>query len=120
VSVDWRIIGVMTLLTGLLVLGIVYAALQNRHASTLEIGNGKVEAELVPAGTQATVRRTLAPDGTIYTMGEEWTAQTGDGATVERGGSVRVIGHDGMKLIVEPMLPSPSPAHGSATIERTA
>ena len=47
------------------------------------------------------MRRALVPDGTVYAAGEEWTARSADGAALERGTPVRVVGHDGLTLIVE-------------------
>ena len=48
------------------------------------------------------MRRTLAPVGTVYGSGEEWSARSADGTALERGTLVTVVGHEGMTLIVAP------------------
>jgi membrane-bound ClpP family serine protease len=42
------------------------------------------------------------PQGVVYAAGEEWSARSLDGRPIERGTSVRVVGHDGLTLLVEP------------------
>jgi membrane-bound serine protease (ClpP class) len=115
VSVDVRIIALMTALTGFFVVGIVYAAVKSRRMPQYEIGSGGLSQSPVAIGTGASVRRTLAPEGTVYTAGEEWSARTADGATLERGTLVEVVGHDGMTLVVAPLLTNPA----GAAIPRT-
>jgi len=61
----------------------------------------------VPAGSAAEVRVPLAPTGTVYAAGEEWSARTADAApagsaAIPRGAHVTVIGQQGLTLIVEP------------------
>jgi len=53
-------------------------------------------------GTQGEVRRALLPSGTVYAAGEEWTARTADGRSLERGTPVRIRGREGLVLIVDP------------------
>jgi membrane-bound serine protease (ClpP class) len=55
----------------------------------------------VRAGTVGEVRDPLAPIGTVYADGEEWTARSADEAALQRGTPVRVIRQDGLTLIVE-------------------
>jgi membrane-bound serine protease (ClpP class) len=100
VSVAPEVIVVMTTLTGLVVVGILYAVVKGRRAPQLAPGASHIE-QLVPIGTDAPVRRTLDPDGTIYAMGEEWTARSADGSILDRGTPTRVVGHEGLTLIVE-------------------
>jgi membrane-bound ClpP family serine protease len=57
--------------------------------------------QMLPDGTPAAVRRALAPTGTVYAAGEEWTARSADGTPIERGTPVRVIGQEGLVLLVE-------------------
>jgi membrane-bound serine protease (ClpP class) len=61
----------------------------------------------VAVGTVAEVRRPLEPIGSIYAVGEEWSARSVDARPVQRGAVVRVIANEGLTAIVEP-LPSPS------------
>lgn len=100
VSVAWPVIAVMTVLTGLVVLGIVTVAMRTRHLPPVNIGvAGK--GRLLPDGTPAVVRRALAPTGTVYAAGEEWTARSADGTPIERGAPARVVGQEGLVLLVE-------------------
>jgi membrane-bound serine protease (ClpP class) len=55
----------------------------------------------VPAGLAGIVRKSIEPVGSVYLAGEEWSARTGDGRPLERGTPVRVIGTDGLTVIVE-------------------
>jgi membrane-bound serine protease (ClpP class) len=77
---------------------IVYAAIRTR---TLTTSPGLVGAHLA-AGTPAVVRRPLEPIGSVYAAGEEWTARTAGDQTLDRGTPVKVVGIDGLTVIVEP------------------
>ena len=54
-------------------------------------------------GATGSVRSTLAPTGVVYAAGEEWTARASDERQLTPGTPVRVIGQDGLTLIVEPI-----------------
>ncbi|MBA2380963.1 MAG: nodulation protein NfeD [Chloroflexi bacterium] len=54
------------------------------------------------AGTPGEVRRPLEPMGSVYARGEEWSARTADERPLPRGTAVRVVGSDGLTVIVEP------------------
>ena len=56
----------------------------------------------VGQGMQGAVRRPLEPIGSVYLAGEEWSARTADGTALERGTPVRVVGTEGLTVIVEP------------------
>lgn len=55
----------------------------------------------VAAGTTGEVRRPLAPMGSVYVAGEEWSARDAADRFLERGTPVRVVREDGLTLIVE-------------------
>ena len=55
----------------------------------------------VPIGTVGEVRRPLKPIGSIRAVGEEWSARTVDEHPLERGTPIRVIGSDGLTVVVE-------------------
>ncbi|HSM33634.1 MAG TPA: NfeD family protein, partial [Anaerolineae bacterium] len=116
VSVAPEVIIVMTALTALVVVGILYAVMKGRRAPQLALGASHID-QLVPIGTDAPVRRTLDPDGTIYAVGEEWTARSADGSVLDRGTPTRVVGHQGLTLIVER---ATAVATDQPTAERTA
>jgi membrane-bound serine protease (ClpP class) len=117
VSVAAEVIGVMTFVTALVVIGILYAAWRMRREPQLVMGVSNITSPLVPLGTEAAVRRDIMPQGTVYAAGEEWTARSADGSALERGARVRVVGHDGLKLVVERLRASDTPSHAA---ERTA
>jgi len=48
------------------------------------------------------VRTPLAPTGTVYAGGEEWSARAADEQVLQRGTPVRIVRQDGLTLIVEP------------------
>ncbi len=63
----------------------------------------------VPVGTDGIARTAIARTGVVYAAGEEWTARSSDRSTIESGRSVRVVGQDGLILIVV-ATPADSPA----------
>jgi membrane-bound serine protease (ClpP class) len=56
----------------------------------------------VASGTVGEVRTPLAPTGTVYAGGEEWSARASDEQVLQRGTPVRIVRQDGLTLIVEP------------------
>jgi len=54
-------------------------------------------------GATGSVRSILAPTGVVYAAGEEWTARSSDEQPLAPGTPVRVVGQDGLTLIVEPI-----------------
>ena len=56
----------------------------------------------VPAGSDGFVKQALTPFGIVYTVGEEWSARSSSGAEIPSGARIRVIGQEGLTLIVEP------------------
>jgi membrane-bound serine protease (ClpP class) len=56
----------------------------------------------VPVGAAGQVRNPLAPIGSVYVDGEEWSARTADERPLDRGTPVRVIRTDGLTVVVEP------------------
>ena len=114
VSVAPEVIVLMTVLTGLVVIGVVYAVVKMRRAEQPVIGASNITKPLVPIGTRGEVRSPLQPTGSIYAAGEEWSARRDDHGLLERGTRVRVIGNDGMVLIVEQMSPATDTTEGTA------
>lgn len=56
---------------------------------------------MLPAGTEGEVRSPLAPVGSVYAAGEEWSARSADDRPLDRGTPVRVVRSDGLTVIVE-------------------
>ena len=57
----------------------------------------------VPVGAAGEVRNPLAPVGSVYVAGEEWSARTADERPLDRGTPVRVVRTDGLIVVVEPL-----------------
>jgi membrane-bound serine protease (ClpP class) len=115
VEVDWRVIALMTMITAMFVIGVLIAAWRNSKIPPVNIGAGGLDKPLLPEGTEGSVRRVLAPDGSIYAMGEEWSARSEDGEVLERGTAVRVVGQDGIVLKVQRMTPEEMAARAAST-----
>ena len=108
VEVATPIIVAMTLVTAAFMAIVVIAALRTHRVAPMAIG-GTAGGPTLPLGTPAAVRRPLAPMGSVYAVGEEWTARTTTGEALERGTPVRVVGQEGLTLLVEPA-DAPTPA----------
>jgi membrane-bound serine protease (ClpP class) len=98
VTVALPVLVTMTVLTGLFMILIAYAAVRTRRMHT---AHGLIGAGLA-AQTVGEVRRPLTPIGSVYAGGEEWTARTSDERPLQRGTSVRIIRQEGLTLVVEP------------------
>jgi membrane-bound serine protease (ClpP class) len=82
---------------------------RRRSLSRALVGYGAGGSTTVAPGTPGQVRVPLTPLGSVYAVGEEWTART-TGPPIERGTSVRVVAQEGLTLIVEPVEPAVSGA----------
>lgn len=82
-----------------LVLFVVVRVRRRTDAFAGEFGAGG--SSIVPAGSEAVVKTPLAPLGVVYAAGEEWTARSDTGEGIDPGAHVRVIGQEGLTLIVE-------------------
>ena len=95
---------------------VVRAAVTTRRQAPVTVpglaGTGQGTTGLV-----GEVRRDLVPAGSIFVAGEEWSARTAGGELVPRGRFVRVVGQDGLTLIVEPLVAGsgPDPTFDSST-----
>ena len=59
------------------------------------------------------VQAPLDPTGTVYLAGETWTARTPDESDLPRETPVRLVGFDGLTVLVEPT--GQPPVHGTHT-----
>ena len=80
-------------LVGLVVFGVIRS---RRVGVVVPSGVG------VAPGAVGQVRSPLAPLGSVIANGEEWSARTASGASLERGTPIRVIKVEGLTLTVEP------------------
>ena len=99
VSVAWPIIGVMSAAAaayGLLLVGF----LLKMRRQPIPVGAGLVGVDGV-IGSFGLVQADLSPVGTVYVGREAWSARTKDGSSLSRDMKVRIVGQDGLTLIVE-------------------
>ncbi len=102
------LLAVTTITTAALMLLIAVAAA--RAGRSGPTGPGLVGAPL-PPDALGIVRLPLAPLGSVHLAGEEWTARSVDGTTMERGTHVRIVSRDGLTLVVAPVVePAFTPA----------
>jgi membrane-bound serine protease (ClpP class) len=102
---------VVTATTGAFMVLIVVAAARARGTG---ISPGLVGSDMNPVEV-GVVRRPLDPLGSVFLAGEEWSARTGDGLALERGTAVRVVGRDGLTLLVTPVTEPAAPAARPST-----
>jgi membrane-bound serine protease (ClpP class) len=110
VSVAWPLIALMAGLTGAFVFAIAALAVRARRDHSTAPG---LAGAGLPANALGEVRRPLMPIGSVYAGGEEWTARAAHEETVGRGTPVRVVGQEGLTLIVERVEGNAAP-HGAA------
>ncbi|MBA2702091.1 MAG: nodulation protein NfeD [Chloroflexi bacterium] len=99
-SVAAPVILTTTVTAGLFLALVVWAAVRSRGMASPAGIAGSSHA--LPLGTAGVVRLAIQPLGSVYAAGEEWSARTADGRSLERGVPVRVISIDGLTVIVEP------------------
>jgi membrane-bound serine protease (ClpP class) len=103
VQVAWPVVGVMASLGVLLALVVLRAALSARRMQHALVAPGLNFSGTGTVGVLGEVRRTLAPEGSVYVSGEEWSARTTSELPIPRGTPVRVVAQDGLVLVVEPI-----------------
>ncbi len=98
VSVATPLIVVMTVTAAAFMILGVYAAIRTRQM----VGSPGLAGAALGPGASGIVRRPLEPLGSIYAGGEEWTARTVDERPLDRGTPVKVVGVEGLTVLVEP------------------
>ena len=83
----------------LVIVGLVRIVMRRRGPNEDTFGAGGTSE--VPLGTKGFTKTALAPSGVVLAAGEQWTARTGNGSTIASGQPVRVVGQDGLTLIVD-------------------
>ena len=99
VAVAIPVIVTMTVLTAGFMIFIVYAVIRSRRMAIA--GDGLIGSGLA-LNSLGQVRRPLAPIGSVYAGGEEWTARSADERPIQRGAQVKIVGQEGLTLVVEP------------------
>ena len=93
----WAIVAVVVILA---IVGVARGVTRRRGRNEVEFGAGGVPQ--VAIGTRGSAKTALSPSGVVLAAGEQWTARSASGAAVAEGQSVRVVGQEGLVLIVEP------------------
>ncbi len=103
VAVATPLIVFMATLTGAFMLLVLVTIVRSRRRGLAYAGAyGAGGTSTVPSGSDGVVKRALTPLGVVYTVGEEWSARSASGSEIPVGESVRVVGQEGLTLIVEP------------------
>jgi membrane-bound serine protease (ClpP class) len=103
VTVATPLIVLMALVTAAFMALVLVTVVRVRHRSLAFAGiYGAGGSPRVPAGSAGQVRTPLAPLGVVYAAGEEWTARSTTGSVLAPGEHVRIVGQDGLTLLVEP------------------
>lgn len=95
--VAFPVIIASTATLGVILVLMVFGAIKSRG-----IGLGLPMSGQVALGTTGEVRSPLSPIGSVIAAGEEWSAKSADGRSLDRGTPVRVIKVEGLTLTVEP------------------
>ena len=103
VAVATPLIVFMATLTGAFMLLVLVTIVRSRRSGLAYAGAyGAGGTSTVPSGSEGVVKRALAPLGIVYTVGEEWSARSASGSEIPAGEAVRVVGQEGLTLLVEP------------------
>jgi membrane-bound serine protease (ClpP class) len=109
VSVAWPLIFTMTITAAAFMALALFTVIRSRRRlpAFATAGFGAGESMMLTPGTPGQVRVPIAPVGSVYAAGEEWSARS-TGEPLDRGTPVRVVDQDGLMLIVEPVEPVPA------------
>ena len=99
VSVAWPIILTMGILSALYSTFLLTAIMRLRRMPLPE-GTGMVGTVKV-MGMEGKVQAALVPTGTVHVARESWSAREANNDQLPRGTKVRVVGQEGLTLIVE-------------------
>jgi len=98
---DWTIVlrdaAFWTIILGALFLAAVIYALISISRFNPVHGNEEFRS------SRAVVTEDLDPEGRVMVQGEIWRAYSKSGEVISRGQRVRVLGREGMNLVVEPI-----------------
>jgi membrane protein implicated in regulation of membrane protease activity len=95
-----------TLIAGAVVVAIAILAIVAiprilRRRRSLDDGFGAGGQSTVPVGSIGVAKTDLSPAGVVHVAGEQWTARSSGGAPIVDDQRIRVVGQDGLTLIVE-------------------
>lgn len=87
--------------------GVARILARRRGANEDAFGAGGTST--VGLGTVGMTKTALTPSGVVLAAGEQWTARSADRRQIGSGQRVRVVGQDGLTLIVD-TVPADAPA----------
>jgi membrane-bound serine protease (ClpP class) len=102
------VIGMAMVTAAFMVLVLVTVVRVRRRSRAYAGAYGAGGTSTVPTGSDGLVKTSLAPLGVVYAAGEDWTARSGSGTDIASGEHVRIVGQEGLTLIVEPGMPGGS------------
>lgn len=88
---------IVAVLVILAIVGVVRIILRRREDRSHFGAGGSPK---VPLGTDGITRTPVGRSGVVYAAGEEWTARSSNGSTIGSDEQVRIVGQDGLTLIV--------------------
>lgn len=83
----------------LVIVGIARIVTRRKGANEAEFGAGGTSR--VAPGARGVAKTDLGPSGVVLVVGEQWTARSRGGVAIAAGQAIRVVGQDGLTLIVE-------------------
>jgi membrane-bound serine protease (ClpP class) len=97
------VIVAMSVIGAVVVAGLSWLAVRSRTEPVIDLHVAGDGGRILATGTRGRARTVLAPEGVIAAGEERWTARSADGSTVSAGTNVRVVGAEGLTILVEPV-----------------
>jgi membrane-bound serine protease (ClpP class) len=98
VTVALPVIAAVVITTAAIGVLVGIVAYRSRHDAQSPILVGSLQV----VGETGKVAHPIDPVGSVLAVGEEWTARSVDGRTIQRGVPVRIVRQDGLTVFVEP------------------
>ncbi len=102
VEIAWPVIAATSVGLAVIAAGIAIVVARTRGMPNVNLGVSEAGGPILAVGTIGEVRTALAPEGTIQAQGESWTARSADGRPLAAGGRIRIVGQDGLVMLVAP------------------
>jgi membrane-bound ClpP family serine protease len=100
VTIDQVILAAIVVVVLILIaVGLMRLVTRQRGANESAFGAGGVPH--VAIGTAGVAKTLIHPSGVVLAAGEQWSANSASGARIEAGQPVRIVGQDGLTLLVE-------------------
>jgi membrane-bound serine protease (ClpP class) len=116
VAVAWPLIAMVVGVTVAFGILVSFTAMRIRRMPA----SPRLVGSLQFVGEAGLVHRPVDPLGSVLAAGEEWSARSTDGSSLSRGTRVRVVGRDGLVLLVEKTLEPATPDLDTASTQPVA